>query len=190
MRPTDTEIVARARAGEEEAFQMLVQEHSRSVFRLAYRLTRNEADAEEAVQETFLRVFRKLHGFKEQARFKTWLYRVAANASMDVIRRRQRHHDREAPLETAVGSERPLPSAVPGPEQLSQGGQLGDQIATAMQQLTSGERAAFTLRHVQGMSIAEIGEALGLRSNAVKNAIFRAVKKMRQELAPIVSESQ
>ncbi len=184
MSQTDPKIVARARAGEEEAFRMLVELHSRSVFRLAYRLTGNESDAEEAVQETFLRVFRRLGTFQENARFETWLYRVASNASMDVIRRRQRHHTRQAPLETEQGDPRPLEAPTPAPDRVAVAGQIGDRVAAALDCLTPGERAAFTLRHLQGFSINEIGEALGLRSNAVKNAIFRAVSKMRRELAP------
>lgn len=81
------EIIARAQAGEEEAFRMLVEQHSRSVFNVAYRIVGNPADAEEAVQETFLRVFKKLHSFEERARFTTWLYRVAANSAMDLVRK-------------------------------------------------------------------------------------------------------
>ena len=188
MSPTDTDIVARAKAGDEEAFRMLVERHSRAVFRLAYRIAGNEHDAEEAVQETFLRVFRSLDRFRGQARFETWLYRVASNAALDVVRRRQRHQDRQAPLESAAGVPLSLAGAAPNPERLTHGKQVGGQIAAAMKRLTPSERAAFTLRHLQGLSIGEIGEALGLRSNAVKNAIFRAVKKMRQDLAPIVSE--
>lgn len=167
---------------------MLVQQHSRRVFGLAYRVTGNEADAEEAVQETFLRVFRKIDGFEERAKFDTWLYRVAANAALDVVRRRQRHHDRQAALEGVAGDPLPLAGQEPGPERLAEGVQVNERIADAMQRLTPGERAAFTLRHLQGLSIREIGEALDLKSNAVKNAIFRAVQKMRQELAPVMSE--
>ncbi len=190
MSQTDPEIVARASAGEEEAFRMLVELHSRSVFRLAYRLTGNESDAEEAVQETFLRVFRRLSTFQQSARFETWLYRVASNASMDVIRRRQRHHTRQTPLETEQGAPRPLEAPTPAPDRVAVAGQIGDRVAAALDCLTPGERAAFTLRHLQGFSINEIGEALGLRSNAVKNAIFRAVTKMRRELAPLAGSTR
>ena len=165
MSPTDPDILARARAGEEEAFRMLVEQHSRGVFRLAYRLTGNQHDAEEAVQETFMRVFRRLDSFAESSRFETWLYRVASNASMDVIRRRQRHHTRQAPLETASGDPRPLAAATPSPDRLTQSGEITDRVAAAMQRLTPGERDAFTVRHLRGFSINEIAEALGLRSN-------------------------
>ena len=121
---------------------MLVEQHSRGVFRLAYRLTGNQHDAEEAVQETFMRVFRRLDSFAESSRFETWLYRVASNASMDVIRRRQRHHTRQAPLETASGDPRPLAAATPSPDRLTQSGEITDRVAAAMQRLTPGERDA------------------------------------------------
>lgn len=182
------ELIARAQAGEQEAFRMLVEQHSRSVFNVAYRIVGNPADAEEAVQETFLRVFRRIDGFQERARFSTWLYRVAANAAMDVVRKRQRHATREAAIETEEGVVLPFAAAAPGPEQLATGGQISDRVAGALERLTPGERAAFTLRHLQGLSIQEISEALDMRTNAVKNAIFRAVQKMRRELAPLASE--
>jgi RNA polymerase sigma-70 factor (ECF subfamily) len=182
------EIVARARAGEEGAFQALVEAHGRDVFRLAYRLTGNQHDAEEVVQETFLKVFRNIEGFEARARFDTWLYRVTANAATDLVRKRQRHDARRAPLPTGEGAALPLRSAAADPEREARGRLIGVEIAAALAALTPAERAAFTLRHVQGLSIDEIGETLGLRANAVKNAIFRAVRKMRRELAALASE--
>lgn len=182
------DIVARAQAGEEAAFRALVNEHSRAVYGLAYRLTGHAHDAEEVVQETFLKVFRNLDRFDGRSRFETWLYRVASNAATDLLRRRQRHRERTAALESPAGEPLPLPSAIRGPEGELGGRVLGERIAEAMERLTPGERTAFTLRHVEGCSIREIGEVLGLRQNAVKNAIFRAVRKMRHELAPIASE--
>ena len=167
---------------------MLVEQHSRSVFNVAYRIVGNSADAEEAVQETFLKVFRRLDSFEERARFTTWLYRVAANSALDVVRRRQRHATREAVLEDQEGQLLPFSTGAPGPEREAQGGQISDRVSEALERLTPGERAAFTLRHLQGLSIKEIGEALDLQSNAVKNAIFRAVQKMRRELEPFASE--
>lgn len=186
---THTEqLVARARSGEDEAFRALVDEHGRRVFGLAYRLTGNTHDAEEVVQETFFKVFRSLDGFEARARFDTWLYRITTNAAMDLMRKRQRHDSRRADLETTDCEERPLPAHGPDPERASRGRQIGEQIAGALDLLTPAERAAVTLRHVEGLSIREIGDVLGLQGNAVKNAIFRGVHKLRQELAPIASE--
>jgi RNA polymerase sigma-70 factor (ECF subfamily) len=188
MNETPHELIARARAGEEEAFRMLVEQHSRSVYAVAYRILGDPADAEEAVQETFLRVFRRLDQFEGQARFGTWLYRVAANAALDLVRKRQRSAGREATIDTVEGHDRVFVAATAGPERHARDAEIEQRVLAAMRRLTPGERAAFTLRHIEGLSIREICEALDLQTNAVKNAIFRAVQKMRQELSPLARE--
>src|SRR5262252_2090837 len=86
-------VLARARQGDSEAFRALVERHSRSVFRLAFRMTGNEQDAEDVVQESFLRAFRQLGRFESRANFGTWLYRITANCSVDLMRAKQARHD-------------------------------------------------------------------------------------------------
>jgi len=184
----DQAIIKRAARGDARAHEIIYRAFATPVYSICLRFTKVPANAEDLVQETFLRVFRKLGGFEERARFTTWLYRVAANAALDVVRRRQRHATREAVLEGDDGQLLPFPTSEPGPEREAQGGQISDRVAEALGRLTPGERAAFTLRHLQGLSIKEIGAALDMQSNAVKNAIFRAVQKMRRELAPFASE--
>src|ERR1044072_1880980 len=93
-------VLARARQGDSDAFRALVERHSRSVCRLAYRMTGNEQDAEDVVQESFLRAFKQLGRFESRANFGTWLYRITANCSVDLMRSRQARHDisrRETP---------------------------------------------------------------------------------------------
>src|SRR2546425_1764724 len=87
-------VLARARQGDAEAFRVLVERHSRSVFRLAYRMTGNEEDAEDVVQETFLRAYRQLDRYEARSSFSTWLYRIASNYSLDLIRMRRRHEEK------------------------------------------------------------------------------------------------
>src|SRR4026209_2120411 len=82
-------VLARARQGDSEAFRELVERHSRSVFRLAYRMTGNEQDAEDVVQESFLRAYKQLGRFESRANFGTWLYRIVSNCSVDLMRARQ-----------------------------------------------------------------------------------------------------
>jgi RNA polymerase sigma-70 factor (ECF subfamily) len=106
---------------------------------------------------------------------------------MDQLRRRKRHGDREAPLESDEGMIA-LPTDGAGPEHAAASGQIGERIAAAMDQLTPAERTAFTLRHLEGRSIQEIEQALGIRTNAAKNTVFRAVQKLRMELEPLMSE--
>jgi len=86
-------VLARARQGDSEAFRELVERHSRSVFRLAYRMTGNEQDAEDVVQESFLRAYRQLGRFESRANFGTWLYRIVSNCSVDLMRAKQARHD-------------------------------------------------------------------------------------------------
>src|SRR5204863_5466662 len=88
-----TAVLARARQGDNEAFRALVERHSRSVFRLAFRMTGNEQDAEDVVQESFLRAYRQLARFESRANFGTWLYRIVANCSVDLMRSKQARHD-------------------------------------------------------------------------------------------------
>src|SRR5919201_6219586 len=97
-------VLARARQGDGEAFRALVERHSRSVFRLAFRMTGNEQDAEDVVQESFLRAYRQLSRFESRANFGTWLYRITANCAVDLMRSRQARHDqvRGDALEDAV----------------------------------------------------------------------------------------
>src|SRR4029077_12385141 len=90
MECNDETAVARARAGDADAFRVLVERHSRPLFRLAFRMTGNEQDAEDVVQESLLRAFKKLEDFDERASFKTWLHRIAVNCSLDVVRARKR----------------------------------------------------------------------------------------------------
>src|SRR5204863_3967291 len=97
-------VLARARQGDSDAFRALVERHSRSVFRLAFRMTGNEQDAEDVVQESFLRAYRQLGRFESRANFGTWLYRIVANCSVDLMRARQARQAqaRSEPLETAA----------------------------------------------------------------------------------------
>ena len=88
--------VERARAGDSDAFRLLVEQHSRSIFRLAFRMTGNEQDAEDVVQETFLRAYKQLDRYEARSSFSTWLFRIASNYSLDLIRMRKRHEEKRA----------------------------------------------------------------------------------------------
>src|ERR671935_648391 len=110
-------VLARARQGDSEAFRELVERHSRSVFRLAFRMTGNEQDAEDVVQEAFLRAYKQLGRFESRANFGTWLYRIVANCSVDLMRAKQARHDqaRGESLDALVDT--PAVDA-PGPERM------------------------------------------------------------------------
>src|SRR5579863_6065489 len=186
----DSAQVALALGGDQDAFRVLVERHSRTLFRLAFRMTGNEQDAEEVVQEAMLRAYRRLDKFEARSNFGTWLYRIAVNCSLDMMRKRR---PEKAQRQLAKGDESemqdPLDTAVsndPGPDRLMLSGELGEQVKVAMMQLSPVERTAFVMRHFEGNSIEEIGETLGLGAGATKNSVFRAVQKLRQHLGPLV----
>src|SRR5947199_2451605 len=171
-------VLARARQGDSEAFRALVERHSRSVFRLAYRMTGNEQDAEDVVQESFLRAYRQLGRFESRANFGTWLYRIVANCSVDLMRSKQSRHDqsRAESLDAIVSTSA---SDGCGPDRLAESAEIGQRVAEAMRELSPLERAAFILRHHEGRSIQEISKMLGLGTSAAKHSVFRAVRKLR-----------
>ena len=187
MPESDALAVARAREGDSQAFRALVERHSRTIFRLAHRMTGNEHDAEDVVQETFLRAFRQLDRFEARANFGTWLYRIAVNCSIDLMRKR-----REATTDEPDGMEQMATSSphrqgdAPDLDRLVFSAEIRQKVTGALGRLSQMERAAFVLRHFEGQSIEEIGRALGLRTNATKHSIFRAVRKMRAALEPLV----
>src|SRR6478672_8361931 len=182
-------VLARARQGDSEAFRALVERHSRSVFRLAFRMTGNEQDAEDVVQESFLRAYKQLGRFESRANFGTWLYRIVSNCSVDLMRSKQARHDqvRGDSLDQEGAVELPAANS-PGPERIAQSAEIDRRVRDALQELSPLERAAFTLRHYEGRSIDEISATLGLGTSAAKHSVFRAVKKLRVALAPLRSQ--
>jgi RNA polymerase sigma-70 factor (ECF subfamily) len=182
MHLDDAAAVALAAGGDEDAFRVLVERHSRSVFRLAFRMTGSTQDAEDVVQETFVRAYQRLTRFESRSHFATWLYRIGFNCAIDQLRSRPK---REAAQPPEVLSELAPVSAGPTSEDLVFAGQIGERVQQALGTLSEQERAAFLMRHFQGCSIEEICSALGLKTNAAKHSIFRAVKKMRAELRPL-----
>lgn len=189
MEVTDLAALSRAREGDPDAFRLLVERHSRVIFRVAYRMTGNEHDADDVVQETFLRAYKQLDNFEERANFSTWLHRIAVNCSLDLLRSRGRHDKHRADLTSYDGDEereRELPSSDPQPDRLMLSAELQQHVAAAMDKLSGNERTAFILRHFEGMPVEEIGKTLGIQVNAAKHTIFRAVRKLREALEPLV----
>jgi len=193
MELTDRAAVDEVLAGKHESFRVLVERHGRKVFGLAYRMTGNEHDADEVVQETFLRSFKRLDSFEARSSFSTWLYRIASNCALDLLAKRKQEKlhivENEAREDDLNAEERAMEYATsqPGPERMLLSSELRERVAAAMKRLTPGERTAFVLRHFEGQSISEIGTTLKLRDEAVKNTVFRAVKKMRTELEPLIA---
>jgi len=162
------------------------------VFRLAYRMTGNKHDAEEVVQEAFLRAYQKLGQFAARANFGTWVYRIAANYAIDRMRQRKSEDAQREPAgrPSDDGIERDVaslvPDGAPSPERLAQSEQLAVHMRRALNALTPAERTAFVMRHWGGSGIEEIAEALKSSTSAAKNTVFRSVQKLRRALEPFV----
>lgn len=187
MHEADRDAIQAVTAGDPQAFRGLVDRHSRHVHRVAYRLTGNASDADDVVQETFLKAFRQLGRFEARADFRTWIHRIAVNCAVDFIRARRHRETAQDPADLerhAVAEAVTSPGPAPDRQYLSS--EIGARVTAGLGALTALERAAFMLRHVEGCSIAEIGSALGLKTEAAKHSVFRAVRKMRVVLEPLV----
>jgi RNA polymerase sigma-70 factor (ECF subfamily) len=187
MEASDLAVVARVKAGDHDAFRHLVERHSRSVFRLAYRLTSHEQDAEDVVQETFLRAFREIRRFEARSSFATWLYRITVNCSHDLLRQRPKAGTRPSldDPDLGVAAELADASAAADPMRELTSRRIDERVRAAMAGLSGQERSAFVMRHYEGLSIEEIGGVLNLKASAAKHSVFRAVQKLRRSLEPL-----
>jgi RNA polymerase sigma-70 factor, ECF subfamily len=187
---SDAAAVERTLAGEREAYRVLVERHSAYVYRVAYRMTGNSHDAEEVVQEAFLRGYQKLRQFAGNANFGTWVYRIAANYAIDRLRQKKNEESRrevsmrKPESDTEVDPLSQIRDQAPNPERLAGSAQLATKMQQALQALTPAERTAIVMRHWDGCGIDEIAEVLKSNNSATKNTVFRAVQKLRQALKP------
>src|SRR5215831_9376876 len=193
MEVTDAAVVAQVLAGDRDAFRVLVDRHGRSLYRLAYRMTGNQQDSEEIVQETFLRAYKALERFEMRSNFGTWIYRIAVNRTLDFLsakraqmQEKDTYQITEEP-DPEKSREVQLETSQPGPYRLLVSTEMKAKMAQALGLLTAVERIAFTMRHMEGRSVDEISQALKIKNSAAKNTIFRAVKKLRQQLEPFAS---
>ena len=184
--------VERARSGDSDAFRLLVEQHSRGIFRLAFRMTGNEQDAEDVVQETFLRAYKQLDRYEARSSFSTWLYRIASNYSLDLMRMRKRHESRRehGTDEDQRDILQSIPLDTPGPDRLMYGEEVKEKVNAAMDELSAQERTAFVLRHFEGMCMEEVSRVLDCQPGAAKHSVFRAVQKLRRALEPVVSAAK
>jgi RNA polymerase sigma-70 factor (ECF subfamily) len=190
MQISDAAAVKQVRSGDRDAFRPLVERYSHMVFVLAFRMTNSEPDAEEIVQESFLRAYRALPSFEARSNFATWLYRIATNCSLDLLNRRKNQPQSASETMADEEDESPeqrLPSLAPDPERQMYSAELQGKISAAMNLLTPVEKAAFVLRHFEGRSVEEIAASLKVKTGAAKQSIFRAVQKMRTALEPAIA---
>jgi RNA polymerase sigma-70 factor (ECF subfamily) len=187
---TDAIAVERTLAGDRDAYRVLVDRYSLYLYRLAFRMTGNSHEAEEVVQEAFLRAYQKLKQFAGNSNFGTWVYRITANYAIDRIRQRNLEETRQAlPARLSNDGVEVDPVAwvqdpAASPERLAGSAELAAKIKQALDTLTPAERTAIVMRHWDGCAIEEIAAVLKSNSNATKNTVFRAVAKLRKALEP------
>ncbi len=173
-------------AGDKEAYAALVVRYSGRLFRVAFRITGNEADAEDVVQEALLRGYRKLQSFESRSDFGTWIYRIAVRCALDRIGGSK--VDESSRIgETTDGEQDSVQIAdqAAGPERLLLSGEIGAMQEIAMYALSPTERTAFVLRHLEDRTTEEIATAMGIPPNTAKQSVFRAVQKLRRRLATL-----
>jgi len=187
---SDAAAVERTLSGEREAYRVLVERHSAYVYRVAFRMMGNSHDAEEVVQEAFLRAYQKLRQFAGNANFGTWVYRIAANYAIDRLRQKKNEESRrevstrKPESDTEADPLSQIRDQSPNPERLAGSAQLATKMQQALQALTPAERTAIVMRHWDGCGIDEIAGVLKSNNSATKNTVFRAVQKLRQALKP------
>jgi len=186
MGKSDLEAVRAVLAGDKEAYGALVVRHGHSLFRVAFRITGNEADADDVVQEAFLRGYRKLDTFQSRANFSTWIYRIAVRCALDKLKAARTNESSRVAEETDPESDDvQVADRTAGPERLILSGEIGALQEAALSGLSPTERTAFVLRHVEDCSTEEIAAALGVAPNAAKQTVFRAVHKLRLRLSAL-----
>ncbi len=179
-------LVRAAKVGDLEAFSELVRRYDRNVFRIAQHITHNEEDAQDVVQDAFLKAYQNLGQFQEQSKFYTWLVRIAVNEALMRLRKRRngRIVSLDEEVETAEGTmPREVADWSPNPEQLYGQSELGDILRKTIQGLPPGFRTVFVLRDVEGLSTEETADMLGLSVPAVKSRLLRARLQLRERLA-------
>jgi len=178
-------LVQAAKRGDVAAFEELVKRYDRNIFRIAHHITQNREDAEDVVQDAFLKSYENLEQFQGNSKFYTWLVRIAVNESLMKLRRRR--SDRTVSLDEDIETEEDtMPREVadwsPNPEQLYKQGELKDILRKTIQGLPSSFRTVFVLRDVEGLSTEETAEALDLSIPAVKSRLLRARLQLRERL--------
>ena len=180
MQTTDEELVVLSTAGDMESFNQLVVRWERPIYALAYRVLGREEDARDVCQETFLRAFRALKGFKGQAKFSSWLYRIALNLCRDWIRR-----ERRTPMVTPLDADTEQAQAnapVETAEEQVVRRDIGRVITRAMAALSEGQRTTIVLKEYHGLTFQEIADLQGCPLSTVKTRLYQGLGVLRRQL--------
>ena len=177
-------LIDRAQQGDGDAFRQLVERSNRTVYRLAYDLTGNRHDAEDLSQEVFVRAYRALPGFRREAKWSTWIYRITVNICLD---HREARSGKRVEYREDIDDELPLDAgrsaAAIMPDTETEAGMIHEHIERALGRLSPKERSVFVLRHYHDLPLREIAETMQIAEGTVKSHLFRALQRLRRELA-------
>jgi RNA polymerase sigma-70 factor (ECF subfamily) len=181
----DMSLVHACKEGDVEAFEQLVKRYDAKLFRVAQHITHNREDAEEAVQEAFLKAFRNLNSFQEKSQFSTWIFRITVNESL--MKLRKQRHTKQVSIDGDVNPQETITADsiadwAPNPEQLYGATELRNILRSQLQELPASLRVTFILRDIEEFSTEETAEVLALTVDAVKARLWRARLKLRQLL--------
>src|ERR1700712_2311118 len=182
----DVDLVARTRAGDTSAYEQLVKQYERQIFRTANHITQNREDAEDITQDLFFKAFQKLHQFKGDSKFSTWLVRIAVNESLMRLRRRKTSKtvSMDQDVETEEGAiPRDFAEWRPNPEQIFGQSELGEILRKTIHGGSPRFRSVFPLRDIENILTEEPADALGLSVPAVKSRLLRARLQLRERLS-------
>jgi RNA polymerase sigma-70 factor (ECF subfamily) len=189
----DVALVERAKAGDTAAFEQLVKQYERQIFRTAQHITQNREDAEDITQDVFVKAFTKLEQFQGNSKFSTWLVRIAVNESLMRLRKRKTSKtvSMDQDVETEEGSiPRDFAEWRPNPEQNYSQSELAEILRKTIAGLPPGFRTVFTLRDIENLSTEETADALGLSVPAVKSRLLRARLQLRERLSRYFRKSK
>jgi len=182
MTRTDEELVARSVSGDVDSFNQLIVRWERPIYALAYRVLGHEEDARDVCQDTFLRAYRALPGFKGQAKFSSWLYRIALNLCRDWMRRRRRAPVSQIPEDMDLSDLRAETGPVESIEDLVARRELSAIVEEAMQSLSEEQRTAIILKEYHGMTFQEIADMQGCPLSTVKTRLYQGLSQLRKHL--------
>ncbi len=190
-RAPEVELIRQAQSGSRTAFDTLTRTYEQQVLRLALHLTGSEHDAEDIYQEAFLKAYRYIGNFRFECSFYTWIYRIVTNLCLDQLRRRKTRREDSAIVTDSSGAEVDRLVSVADDRAYANPGRelerkhLSRRIQVALDTLTPRERTVFELKHYQGLRLRTIGEMLNTTEETAKNTLFRATKKLRNQLSEV-----
>lgn len=181
----DLELIDLFNEGDEEAFEELVIRYEIKIYSACFYFLKNKEDAEDAAQDVIIKLYRKLHTFRKEAAFSTWLNYVTANTCRDILRKKKRNTviHLDADIQTEKGQiKRELPSGEPGPQDLIEGKELSTLVIGALFLLSEDHRNVLLMREYQSLTYEEIAEILEISLGTVKSRLYRARKELKEHL--------